>query len=148
MIKKEPTERNGVRLDRIDPSEYKKYDKDSENKIAQIAQEAFEKISAIKNDPRKDQQMSFRGYKTYEIYIRTVWPEARGNIYTDPGGQIIAPSNSFMSIKRKDAAMWSRAFDMEKNLCIARGIFVIRKTFKELRSENSPRFGTNSWLRG
>ena len=121
MIKKEPTERNGVRLDRIDPSEYKKYDKDSDNKIAQIAQEAFEKISAIKNDPRKDQQMSFRGYKTYEIYIRTVWPEARGNIYTDPGGQIIAPSNSFVSIERKDSTMWSRAFEIEITLKFLKG---------------------------
>jgi hypothetical protein len=108
LIKKKHAERNGVRLNRLDPSEHESFDKDSDNKIAQLAQEAIEKISAIKNDSMKDQQMSYRGYKTYEIYIRTIWPEAIGNIYTDPGGQIIARSNSFVSIERKYSTMWSQ----------------------------------------
>ena len=147
-VKRNLAERSGFKLDMIDPSKHEIFDKTFDNKIAQLTRDDFDKISAIKNGPRKDQRMSCRGHRTHEIYIRSEWPEAKDNIYLDSGGQIIAPSNSFMSIKRKDAAMWSRAFDMEKNLCIARGIFVIRKTFKELRSENSPRFGTNSWLRG
>jgi hypothetical protein len=75
--------------------------------------ETIEKKQAIKNDPTKNKQMLYRGYQNYEVCMRTVWREARHSIYTDAEGQIIAPLNSFVSIKREDSTMWSRAFEIE-----------------------------------
>ena len=120
LIKKEPTKRIGVRLN-IDPSEYETFDNNLDNKIAQLAQETIEKIRAIKNDSRKNKQMSYRGYQNYEVYMRTVWPEARVSIYTDGEGQIIAPLNSFVSIEREDSTMWSRAFEIEIKAMYSKG---------------------------
>ena len=56
------------------------------------------------------------GYKYDAKNVQKAWPEAFNSKYIDPvTKKIIAPKSSVDAASREDAAMWKRAYDIEKN---------------------------------